>query len=297
MDDFITIKNFSKSFGKKKAVDDLSFEVKKGEIFAFLGANGSGKTTTIRTLLGIYSADAGELLIDNKKYTQEMSQILGYLPEERGLYLNSKVLETLVYFGELKGIKSKESKKRAVAYLERVGLADKASVKIAKLSSGQQQKVQLGITFINQPPLLILDEPTRGLDPVNRSILMDMLMEMNKAGSTIVFSTHQMEETERIAHRLVMIKEGKRVLYGDVNEVKNSFGDNKIHVSFKGKLNKNDKLFTSQIDNNFATIDPNDGVSSSEILKYLVSEGVQITKFELTTPSLNEIFIKVSQNE
>lgn len=297
MDDFITIKNFSKSFGKKKAVDDLSFEVKKGEIFAFLGANGSGKTTTIRTLLGIYSADAGELLIDNKKYTQEMSQILGYLPEERGLYLNSKVLETLVYFGELKGIKSKESKKRAEAYLERVGLADKASVKIAKLSSGQQQKVQLGITFINQPPLLILDEPTRGLDPVNRSILMDMLMEMNKAGSTIVFSTHQMEETERIAHRLVMIKEGKRVLYGDVNEVKNSFGDNKIHVSFKGKLNKNDKLFTSQIDNNFATIDPNDGVSSSEILKYLVSEGVQITKFEVTTPSLNEIFIKVSQNE
>lgn len=297
MDDFITIKNFSKSFGNKKAVDDLSFEVKKGEIFAFLGANGSGKTTTIRTLLGIYSADAGELLIDNKKYTQEMSQILGYLPEERGLYLNSKVLETLVYFGELKGIKSKESKKRAVAYLERVGLADKASVKIAKLSSGQQQKVQLGITFINQPPLLILDEPTRGLDPVNRSILMDMLMEMNKAGSTIVFSTHQMEETERIAHRLVMIKEGKRVLYGDVNEVKNSFGDNKIHVSFKGKLNKNEKLFTSQIDNNFATIDPNDGVSSSEILKYLVSEGVQITKFEVTTPSLNEIFIKVSQNE
>lgn len=297
MDDFITIKNFSKSFGNKKAVDDLSFEVKKGEIFAFLGANGSGKTTTIRTLLGIYSADAGELLIDNKKYTQEMSQILGYLPEERGLYLNSKVLETLVYFGELKGIKSKESKKRAEAYLERVGLADKASVKIAKLSSGQQQKVQLGITFINQPPLLILDEPTRGLDPVNRSILMDMLMEMNKAGSTIVFSTHQMEETERIAHRLVMIKEGKRVLYGDVNEVKNSFGDNKIHVSFKGKLNKNDKLFTSQIDNNFATIDPNDGVSSSEILKYLVSEGVQITKFEVTTPSLNEIFIKVSQNE
>ena len=167
MENIITIKNFYKSFGSKKVIENLSFEVKQGEIFAFLGANGSGKTTTIRCLLQIYKADKGELLINNKIYSAKMSSMLGYLPEERGLYLNSNVLDTLIYFAQLRGVDKKEAKKRGLEFLEKVGLIDKSNSKISKLSSGQQQKIQLGITIINKPELLILDEPTKGLDPVN----------------------------------------------------------------------------------------------------------------------------------
>lgn len=225
-DTIITVQNFSKKFGQTTVISDLSFEVMRGEVFAFLGANGSGKTTTIRTLLGIYEADQGELLINGKKYSQEQSSLLGYLPEERGLYTSSRVLEVLIYFGQLKGLDVKEAKKRALDFLEQVGLLDKQNLHISKLSSGQQQKIQLGITIINRPELLILDEPTKGLDPVNRALFMDILLGLNKQGSTIIFSTHQMDEAERIADRLVMIKKGKRALYGDINEVKSSYGNN-----------------------------------------------------------------------
>lgn len=294
----IQVNNFSKSFGSKEVIQDLSFEVKEGEIFAFLGANGSGKTTTIRTLLGIYQADAGELLVNGKKYEPSDAGILGYLPEERGLYTDAYVLETLIYFAEIKGLDYQTAKERALAYLERVELADKAKVKIKKLSSGQQQKIQLGITIINRPKLLILDEPTKGLDPVNRLLLLDILKELNAEGSTIIFSTHQMEEAERIANRLLMIKNGKKALYGEVDEVKKSFGENKIRLQFKGKLPKEPKLYVIESsDTNYAELNPNDNVTTQEVLQYLVDKKVEISKFEVTAPSLNEIFITVSKSD
>lgn len=294
----IQVRNFSKSFGSKNVIHDLSFEVKQGEIFAFLGANGSGKTTTIRTLLGIYQANEGELLVNGKKYEPSDASILGYLPEERGLYTDAYVLETLIYFGEIKGLDYQTAKERAEAYLERVELADKAKDKIKKLSSGQQQKIQLGITIINRPKLLILDEPTKGLDPVNRLLLLDILKELNREGSTIIFSTHQMEEAERIAHRLLMIKDGKKALYGEVDEVKKSFGENKVRLQFKGKLPKETKLYVIEnMDTNYAEINPNDNVSTQEVLRYLVDNKVEVSKFEVTAPSLNEIFITVSKSD
>src|SRR5690606_11333293 len=294
MPDIITVRDFSKSFGQKRVIKDLSFEVKSGEIFAFLGANGSGKTTTLRTLLGIYEPDQGELLINGKEYDPGMSSILGYLPEERGLYVNSPVLETLVYFAQLKGVERSEATKRALEFLENVELADKAKTNISKLSSGQQQKIQLGITIINKPQLLILDEPTKGLDPVNREIFLKMFLDLNKQGSTIIFSTHQMEETEKIADRMLMIKNGKKVLYGDVDKVKRSFGENIIHLNFKGKLPENQKLYDAKVENNYASITPKDKVEPEEILKYLIKEDLTIIKYEIASPSLNEIFIKVS---
>lgn len=290
----ISISNFSKKFGEVTVIKNLNFEVKEGEVFAFLGANGSGKTTTIRSLLRIYEPTSGELHINGKTYTQEDSSILGYLPEERGLYVAAKVLETMIYFGQLKGLTKHDAKKRALEYLERVDLADKAESRIKQLSSGQQQKIQLGITVLNNPKLLILDEPTKGLDPVNRTLLMDILQELNNQGTTIMFSTHQMDEAEKIANRLLMLKNGEAALYGPTHEVKQKFGSNTIHLNYVGEFMSNDKLFTARIEQNFAEITPKEGISTSDILNHFVQNNVVLTRFEVSAPSLHEIFIKVS---
>lgn len=297
MENIISVKNFSKSFGTNIVIKNLNFEVKKGEVFAFLGANGSGKTTTIRTLLGIYEPSEGELLVNDKRFSQEDAYILGYLPEERGLYLSSQVLETMVYFGELKGMPKKDAKDSALAYLAKVGLEDKAKSKIKVLSSGQQQKIQLGITVINKPELLILDEPTKGLDPVNRSLFMDLLFDLKRHGTTILFSTHQMEEAEKIADRVLMIKNGERKLYGEMNEVKSSFGSNTLLIHYKGDFPANPDLYTFKTEGFYAEVSPGVGVSAQDILSFLVSQQLFILKFEVASPSLNEIFITVSNEK
>lgn len=294
----IDIKNLYKSFGEREVLHDLSFQVNKGEVFAFLGANGSGKTTTIRCLLGIYQPDAGNLLINGAPYSPSMSHLLGYLPEERGLYTTSTVLDTMTYFGEIKGLSHTDAKQRALQYLERVELADKADTKIGKLSSGQQQKVQLGITIINKPQLLILDEPTKGLDPVNRLLLLDILNELNQQGSTIMFSTHQMEEAERIADRLIMIKDGEQALYGEIENIKQQFGGNRVVINYKGKLPENSKIFTiAERQKNYAVLSPSKGYDPKAIMQYLVRQELDIIKFEVSLPSLNEIFIKTSAKD
>jgi ABC-2 type transport system ATP-binding protein len=294
----ITVKNFKKSFGPQTVIEDLSFEVKEGEIFAFLGANGSGKTTTIRSLLNIYKADSGELLVFGKPYQPEHGSLLGYLPEERGLYLNAKVLETMIYMGQLKGMSKELAEKNSLEYLNRVELTDKINTQIKKLSSGQQQKIQLGITLINKPRLLILDEPTKGLDPVNRSLMLEILMELNHdQKTTILFSTHQMEEAESIANRLLMIKNGNKVLYGNIDEVKNSFGKNIVHVRFTGKFPERPELYKAKIDTNIAELTPEKGVTSDQIMSHLIKSDLIIHEFQIGTPSLNEIFIKVSNDD
>jgi len=228
----IAVSNFTKMFGEKMVVSDLSFDVREGEIFAFLGANGSGKTTTIRCLLDIYQPTSGTLFIQGKPFNTSMSNLIGYLPEERGLYKDARVLETLVYFGQIKGLDKAEASKRALEFLEWVELGDKTHAEIKTLSSGQQQKVQLGIAIINKPKLMILDEPTKGLDPLNRDILMESLFELNKQGSTIMFISHQMEEVEKIAHRILMIKDGKKILYGPLEQIKKGFGGKSLHEIF-----------------------------------------------------------------
>lgn len=293
----ISIQNFSKSFDSLKVIDDLFFDVKKGEIFAYLGANGSGKTTTLRALLGIYAADSGKLLIKGKPYSTEMSNLLGYLPEERGLYLESKVLETMTYFGNLKGLTLSESKTWSEKYLEEVGLGEKANEKIKNLSSGQQQKIQLGITIINKPKLLILDEPTKGLDPVNRDLLMEKLLELHSEGATILFSSHQMEEVEKIADSVLMLKDGKAAIYGDLEDVKKSFGENIIKLRFRGRLPRRTKLYEAKVEKNTAELTPKEGVDNNDILKFLIRNDVKIINFDLSSPSLHEIFVQISKSD
>jgi ABC-2 type transport system ATP-binding protein len=292
----VEVKNFSKSFGKLKAVNDLSFEVKEGEVFAFLGANGSGKTTTLRALLGIYTQDEGELTIFGKPYTTNDSNLIGYLPEERGLYLNSTVEEILMYFGELKGLNREESKERALEYLGKVDLVDKFKMKINKLSSGQQQKIQLGITLINNPKLLILDEPTKGLDPINRKLFMDIFMEMKQKGSTIIFSTHQLDEVERIADRVLIIQRGVKKEYGEVEAIKSKYAKD----SYSVRSNKEIKLDESVVEvisksGHEAVIKPRNGITQSELFASLTKDNAEILSIEKNKISLNDIFIKVNQ--
>ena len=220
----VSIENFTMCFGDKKVIDNLSFEVLKGEVFGFLGSNGSGKTTTLRALLGLYQPTGGKLLISGAPYKVDGDVSLGYLPEERGLYKKEKVLDVMMYFGELKGMTRADAKQFSLEYLERVKLADKANVRLDKLSGGQQQKVQLGVTIMNTPELLILDEPTKGFDPVNRRLLMNIIEERKRAGATIVFVSHHMEEVERLCSRAILLKDGKSEAYGTIDEIKKQFG-------------------------------------------------------------------------
>ncbi|MGB4768711.1 MAG: ATP-binding cassette domain-containing protein [Candidatus Saccharimonas sp.] len=244
MNPIITIKNFRMRFGKTEVIKNLNFEVKRGETFGLLGSNGSGKTTTIRALLGIYIPTDGELLVNGKAYSVSGDVKLGYLPEERGLYKKESVIDVMVYFGQLKGMTRDDAKRASLEYLERVKLADKAKVRLDKLSGGQQQKIQLGITTMDDPDLLILDEPTKGFDPVNRKLLMDIIEEHQQKGATVVMVTHQMEEVERLCDRVILLKDGEAEAYGTVAEVRKKFGGkslNDIFLSVYGDENEEEK--------------------------------------------------------
>ena len=217
----IEVKHFKMVFADKTVIKDLSFEVKQGETFGLLGSNGCGKTTTIRALLGLYEPTAGKLLINGKKFTPGHDIRVGYLPEERGLYKKENVIDVMVYFGRLKGLKN--PKEWSLKYLERVDLLDHAKTKISKLSQGQQQKVQLGITIMNDPELLILDEPTKGFDPVNRKLLMEIIEELHQKGSTIILITHYMDEVQKLCDHILLLKDGVAKAYGTVTDVRKKF--------------------------------------------------------------------------
>jgi ABC-2 type transport system ATP-binding protein len=237
----VSLNHFCMKLGGKTIIKDLSFEVYRGEIFGFLGSNGSGKTTTIRALLGLYQPTSGELLIDGKPFSVSSGIKLGYLPEERGLYKKESVIDVMLYFGQLKGLTKNEARKCAESYLERVNLSDKATTRIDKLSGGQQQKIQLGITIMDNPELLILDEPTKGFDPVNRRLLMDIVKEYQQSGATIIFITHQMEEVEKLCDRVILLKDGVSHVYGALKDVRKEFGGislDDIFVKVYGDENK-----------------------------------------------------------
>lgn len=241
MIDIVTVEHFNLTLGRKPIVRDVSFRIKPGEVFAFLGANGSGKTSTIRSLLSIYSADNGTLHIDGAPYTADRAQIVGYLPEERGLYTRISAIDNLIYFGRMKGMTRDEARSEGMKFLEEVGLADKANLKLKKLSGGQQQKVQLGVAVLGDPKLLILDEPTKGLDPVNRKLLLDIVDEHQQKGAAVIYITHLMEEVERLANRLLILKDGSVEAYGTVAEVKKQFKSKTIEDVFVQIYNSSSK--------------------------------------------------------
>ena len=283
-------------FGSKRVINDLNFDVKKGEIFGFLGSNGSGKTTTIRALLGLYVPTAGQLLIDSQPFSpNNQSVTLGYLHEERGLYKKEPVIDVMTYFGELKGMKRSQARKWSLEYLERVDLADKAKLKLDKLSGGQQQKVQLGVTIMNNPQLLILDEPTKGFDPVNRRLLMDIIADQHKNGATIMMVTHQMEEVEKLCNRALLLKDGKAEAYGSIDNIKEDFGGQRIILRFAGTLPRRPQLYdvTKQAAA-YVELNPKDGIEPQRILRELADHpDIKINTFDVQRPSLDDIFVTI----
>jgi ABC-2 type transport system ATP-binding protein len=289
----VHIRHFRMDFGSQTVVRDLSFDVHAGETFGFLGSNGSGKTTTLRALLGIYQPTAGTLHIAGKAFEPCDGARLGYLPEERGLYKKESVLDVMVYFGMLKGLSRKEATSRSLTYLDRVSLADKATTRVDKLSGGQQQKIQLGVTIMNDPQLLILDEPTQGFDPVNRRLLMDIIEEQKRAGATVIMVTHQMEEVERLCDRVILLKDGVSEAYGTIEEVQDLYGGTVIRLSHSGQLPVSDLYDITLAQGDHAELTPRAGTDEAEILRELVGRGVSVRSFTTARTSLEEIFIKV----
>ncbi|MEI9908030.1 MAG: ATP-binding cassette domain-containing protein [Actinomycetota bacterium] len=289
----VHIENFKMNFGSTTVIRDLSFDVFRGETFGFLGSNGSGKTTTIRALLGIYQPTGGTLHVNGAPFSPERSGKLGYLPEERGLYKKESVIDVMTYFGKLKGLSRATAIHWSTNYLERVGLADKAKVRLDKLSSGQQQKIQLGVTLMNEPVLLILDEPTKGFDPVNRRLLMDIIDEQKQAGATVLMVTHQMEEVERLCDRVILLKDGVSRAYGTISEVQSQFGEEFIHIEHEGSISPSPLFTITRSESGFSELKAADGVSASKILNSLVASGLAVTSFLPKKPSLDDIFLEV----
>ena len=220
-DNIVEVDHYRIEIGGKTIIKDLSFSVKRGEIFGLLGSNGCGKTTTIRSLLGIYEATGGNLLINGEKFSPDSKVKIGYLPEERGLYKKETVIDVMTYFGKLRGMR--RAKAWSLRYLKQVDLSEHAKTRIDKLSQGQQQKIQLGITIMNNPNLLILDEPTKGFDPVNRRLLMNIIDGLHKKGCTIILITHYMDEVEKLCDSILLLKNGVACAYGKVMDVRKQF--------------------------------------------------------------------------
>ena len=281
------------AFGSTQVIKGLSFDVYPGETFGLLGSNGSGKTTTIRALLGIYTPDAGVLTINGRSFEPSRSGELGYLPEERGLYKKETVLDTMIYFGRLKGMTPSSARIWSLAYLDRVGLLDKPRVRLDKLSGGEQQKVQLGVTIMNNPKLLILDEPTKGFDPVNRRLLMSIINEHKAAGATIVIITHQMDDVEKLCDRIILLKDGVSHAYGTVAEVQDQFGGTTIKIEADRPLPSSGSYTILSDEHGHTEISLTSGTQPAYILKELVDQGLTITSFTPGRRSLESIFVSV----
>ena len=293
----ICVQNVTKRYGDFTAVSDLSFEVQPGEIFAMLGPNGAGKTTTLRMILDILKPDLGSIEVLGGPITDATKDRIGYLPEERGLYRDVPVIDVLTYLAQLKGVPRAEAQRRAAAMLEQVGLGANIKSKVSELSKGMQQKVQTVATVLHRPALVIIDEPFSGLDPVNTQMIKDLLYEMNRDGTTIVMSTHQMNFIEEMANRLVMIDHGRRVLYGSVHEVRDRFAENAVVVEGSGDWAAlpGVRSFDLSETGREATLHLADGATPASIMQVLATNSTyQVRRFELAVPSLTEIFIQVA---
>jgi len=289
----LKVENLTKSFDSKNVLNDISFSVKKDEVFSLLGPNGAGKTTMIRLILDILKPDSGEIKLFGENFSEEIKGRIGYLPEEGGLYKKTKVFDCIKYFASLKGMENIDSK--IDYWLKKMNLQDYKAKNIQELSKGMQRQLQFIISIIHNPDILILDEPFYGLDPLNKKLIKDILLELKNKGTTIILSTHQMDEVERMCGRILMINKGKKVLYGNLNEIKSKYGFS-IIVEYEGRLPKFEGIKKVNDYGNYAELILERKANTQNILKTLVGK-VELKKFEVKTRSLNEIFIEVVKNE
>jgi ABC-2 type transport system ATP-binding protein len=289
----LIVENLTKEFNSVVAVNNISFIVDEGRIFGMLGPNGAGKTTTIRTVLNIIKPTSGKISFDGKPITDEFFNIIGYLPEERGLYKKSKVIDIITYFARLKNISHEQSVSEAKRWLKKLEIEHYAEKKIEELSKGNQQKIQFIISVIHNPKLLILDEPFSGFDPINQALIKELILSFVTSGKIIILSTHQMETAEKLCADILLIDKGKEVYKGSLAKLKKQSGTNNIRIEFTGDGEFIASLpMVLNIDrySNYAEIQLRDGYNPPEFLK-LLTDKIDITHFSVIEPTLNKIFI------
>jgi ABC-2 type transport system ATP-binding protein len=292
----LSINAISKSYAEKVAVRNLSLEVSGGEIFGILGPNGAGKTSTIRMICGITLPDSGTIELLGSPITDARQNRIGYLPEERGLYKKMKVQDILIYLAELKGLSKSDAKTRAAHWLNRFEISSWATKKVEELSKGMQQKIQFIAVVLHDPDLLILDEPFSGLDPINSELITTVILELKQAGKTILFSTHRMEQIEKLCDSICLINNGEKVLDGNVRQIKKSYSKNYLQIDFEGNPNFITKLTTLAlaqiIEQSPKSIELKLlGAAKPKDILQLIDADTEITRLELVEPSLKEIFI------
>ena len=286
-----------KSYGDFLAVDHVTFDIPKGVVFGMLGPNGAGKTSLIRIITNITRPDSGQIWLDGEPLNSRHPEQIGYMPEERGLYKKMKVGEQLTYLARLKGLSAAQTRQEIRYWFERFDIMDWWDKKVDELSKGMQQKVQFIVTVLHKPKLLILDEPFSGLDPINANLIEAEIRELSRQGTSIIFSTHRMEQVEEMCDHIVLINKGKNVLEGRVKEVKQRFKENLFSIEYNGQLPERmpgaDHLFTlTNNENQRMTVQVAPEGNTNDILRHLIGQGIQISSFNEILPSINEIFIK-----
>ncbi len=292
-DPVLRLRGVTKRFGRHTAVESLDLEVPRGSIYGLLGPNGSGKTTTIRMIMGILLPDEGiaELFGDHPDRTRKR---VGYLPEERGVYKKMKVADLLVFLAEIRGVAAKVARVRTAEWLERLGLAAWSDKRVEDLSKGMQQKVQFVGAVLHEPDLLILDEPFSGLDPINQDVLEQIVRSLHARGTTILFSTHLMDQAERLCQRVCLISRARKVLDGDLRELKRRESRGVLAIEYEGEDGwiRGPEVLDLQSDSGGAHVLLRDGANHQEILRRGIAAGATINRFELVEPRLHEIFVK-----
>lgn len=288
----------SKSFGAVRAVDDISFQVDHGEIFGLLGPNGAGKTTTIRMILDIIRPDHGQIEVLGGPMSEDKKARIGYLPEERGLYEDMTLLDTLLFLGQLKGLSRSIAGARAEKYLEEVELWDVRDRKIEALSRGMTQKAQFVAATMHEPELVIVDEPFAGLDPVNTGIIKGLLYQLRDQGAAIIMSTHQMNRVEEMCERILLIDRGRRVLYGPVGEIRDHFATHAVEVEVEGELLQVPGVEREIIHDGSHRLVLSEGTVPEDVLRTLAGrQDLRVRRFESVRASLEEIFVQVVGRE
>ena len=297
--DAVCIEKVTKRYDSFDAVSNLTMSIKEGAVFGLLGPNGAGKTTTIRMIVRILIPDEGSVRVLGQPMSDQTQDLIGYLPEERGLYRQMRVLEVLRFLGALKGLPEQESERRARVWLERLGLSARLNDEVNNLSRGMQQKVQFIAAILHKPTLVILDEPFTGLDPVNAAVIKDVMLELRSQGATIILSTHRMDQVEQMCDSICLMNKGQKLLDGDLKAIKKSYGNNTVRMEFVGDpafLQLPEVVERINSYGEMVDITLRQGADAQQILKSAVERGIQVRRFELMEPPLNDIFIqKVSE--
>lgn len=291
----LQLENVHKRFGDFTAVSDISLSIEKGSVYGLLGPNGAGKTTTLRMIMDIIAPDTGSIRFSGDRYIRDFLDQIGYLPEERGLYRKMKVQDVILFIAKLKGLDKRQALSEIELWLKKMHLSEWSNKRIDELSKGMAQKIQFIATVIHKPELIILDEPFSGLDPINMTLLKDLMLELRDNGSTIIFSTHVMEQVEKLCDCICLIHEGKVLLEGELRAVKRAFGKNSVEIEYIGSLEPiRDSAYIQAVNDfgQYAEVKLKSTEDYRHLLQELVQKGIDVTRFELMEPTLHEIFVQ-----